>query len=128
MPDFDKLFSTTSERPVKYNDRLLMRSDQFPVSNGDILLASIEKTNSDYRQGFSIDVTGYCEMEGKTYKVGKGVRMLFWEDSAPKLIKLKVFTKKGYVRIENIWERTNTYLIGSPTGEPINKESKSVEY
>jgi hypothetical protein len=128
MPDFDKLFATIKERPINYNGKFLIRSDQSLVSDGDILIASIEETNSDRLQGFSIDITGYCEMDGKTYKSGKGVRMLFWENSMPKQIKLKVFTKKNFVRIENIWEQTNSYLMEAPSGEIIKKESKSVEY
>lgn len=128
MPNFDQLFASTKDRSIKYKDLTLIQSDHFPVSNGDILFATIEQTNSEWRQGFSIGITGHCEFEGKTFKRGKGVRMLFWQDTAPKQIKLKIFTKKEYVRIENIWEQTNYYLVGTPDGETLNKESKSVEY
>ncbi len=128
MLDFDELFSSNKERPLKYKDKLLIRSDQFPVNNGDFLIASIEKTNSTYRQGFSIDITGHCEMEGKVLKKNKGIRMLFWEDTAPKQIKLKIFTKKSFVRLDNIWEENNSYLMRTPSGETITKKSQSVEY
>lgn len=122
MPDFDQIFATTKERPVRYKDLAIIRSDQFPVNNGDTLIASIEKANSDPRQGFSIDISGHCELDGKIFKQGKGVRMLFWADTAPKQIRLKVFTKRGFVRIDNIWEQTNHYLANGP------QSSKSVEY
>lgn len=127
MPDFDALFSSTSKRPIKYKDKSIIRSDKYQVNDGDIIIASIEKTNSKYRQGFAIDITGHCEYDGTVYRQGKGVRMLFWEDTTPKQIKLKVFTKKGYIRIENIWEQTNKYLVGT-SANPIEQESKSVEY
>ncbi|MGE5196787.1 MAG: hypothetical protein ACM3JI_05600 [Anaerolineae bacterium] len=128
MPDFDKIFSETKERPVIYKGMKLLRADKFPVANGDILIASIEATDSDHRQGLCIDITGHCEYEGKVFKHGKGIRMLFWEDTAPKEIKLKIFTKKDFVWIENIWENTNSYLVTDASGKSITKESKSVEY
>lgn len=105
MPDFSELFEKANWLSVDYNGKIVTRLDEFPVSDGDILVASIEKTNSDCRQGFCIDITGYCEMDGKVFKQGKGIRMLFWGDTAPKQIKLKMFTKKNFVWIENIWEQ-----------------------
>jgi len=128
MPNFDKLFIESKGQPIIYNDKKLVRADKFPISNGDILIASIEHSNSDCRQGFCIDITGHCEMDGKVFKQGKGIRLLFWGDTAPKQIKLKVFTKKDFVWVENIWENSNSYLIGTPAGESITKESKSVDY
>lgn len=127
MPDFTDLFIQSKGQPITYKGKTLVLSDKFPVQNGDVLIASIEKTNSDRRQGFCIDITGSCEMDGKVFEKGKGVRMLFWEDTAPKQIKLKVFTSQGWVRIENIWEQTNCYLVSDPSGESVEKSSKSVE-
>lgn len=128
MPNFDDLFIESKGQPVTYKGDTLVRADKFPVSNGDILVISIEESNSDWRQGLCIDITGYCEYGEKVYKIGKGVRMIFWEDTAPKQIRLKIFTKKDFVWVENLWEQTNSYLVGAPAGEPITKESKSVEY
>ena len=104
MPDFSELFEKANWQPITYKGETVVRIDKFPIKDGDILIASIEKTNSDCRQGFYIDITGYCEMNGKTHKTGKGVMMLFWEDTAPKQIQLKIFTKKDFVWVQNIWE------------------------
>ena len=104
MTDFGQLFIESKGKPIVYKENTLTLADRFPVSDGDILIASIEKTKSDYRQGISIDITGYCEYEDKVFKQGKGIRMLFWEDTAPQKIKLKIFAKKDFVWVKNIWE------------------------
>ncbi len=128
MPSFDKLFMETKELHINYNSNVLYRADKFPVSNVDILIVSIESSNSDCRQGLCIDITGHCEIDGEICKKGKGIRMLFWDDTAPKRIELKIFTKKDFVWVENIWENTNSYLVSTPDGQPLQKESKAVDY
>ena len=62
------------------------------------------------------------ELDEKIFKHGKGMRMLFWADTSAKHIRLKVFTKKGFVRIDNVWEQTNYYSANGTLS------SKSVEY
>lgn len=123
MPDFSVLFIKSKGQPITYKENRIVLADKFPVMNGDTLIASIEKTNAEKRQGFFIDITGYCELDGEIIKEKKGVKMLFWEDTMPKQVKLKVFTKQDYVWVENIWERTSQYLAYG-----IQKESKSTDY
>lgn len=106
MPSFDKLFIESKGQPIIYNGNTLVLADKFPVSDGDILIASIEKADSDRRQGLSIDITGHCEIDGRVFKQGKGVMMLFWADTADNPTKVKVFTKKDFVWVKNIWEST----------------------
>lgn len=127
MPDFSKLFIESKGQPVEYNGKTVVMSDKFPVKEGDTLIVRIEKSNSDCRQGVSIDVTGHCEMNGKIFKEGKGVNMLFWSDTAPDPITLKVFTQRGFVWVENIWENVNSYVVSGPDGKEVKKQSTSVE-
>ncbi len=129
MPNFDPLFAATKARPVLYNGISLLRGDKFPVKNGDILLASIEEAdNSRKLQGFFIDITGYCEMDGETIRQGKGIKLLFWQDTMPNQVKIKVFTKQNFVWIQNIWENINRYTLRSLTGEIIQKETPGTDY
>ncbi len=109
MSSYENLFIQAKSGVVEHNGMKLYLIDKFPVENGDILLCSIEKTSSNRRQGFCIDITGHCEMNGEIFKQGKGIRMLFWEDTTPKQFKLKIFTKKEFVWIQNIceWEVPN---------------------
>lgn len=123
MPSFENLFAESKNQPIIYKGIPLVRTDKFPVKNGDTLIASIEKTNANRRQGFIIDITGYCEMDGEICKKGKGVRMAFWEDTMPKKVQLKVFTKQDFVWIENIWEEETSYLAYG-----VEKRSKLINY
>ncbi|MBX9743814.1 MAG: hypothetical protein K2X08_01235 [Chlamydiales bacterium] len=130
MPCFNDLFFESKGQPVPYEHKTLILADKFTVSNGDKLKISIEKTNSKYVQGLSIDITGSCELQGKIWEVGKGVKMIFWEDSTvldPKNIQLTVFTKTGFVWVQNIWEKISSYQLGTPSGETITKETKSID-
>lgn len=110
MANFQKLFENTDEPTILYHGKVLHWADKFPVSNGDTLVICIESTNSNRPQGLSIDIEGTCEILGKLLKKGKNVKPLFWEDSEildPKNIVINVFTKKGYVWVQNIWESSN---------------------
>ena len=110
MPSFDALFIQSKGQPITYDGKILQLADKFPVSNGDKLRISIEKTNSKYVQGLTVDIAGSCEVQGKVWKKGKGVKMVFWEDSTmldPQNIEITVFTNTGFVWIQNIWESIN---------------------
>ncbi len=107
MTSFETFFRNSKGKPIEYKGKVLVLADKFPIANGDKLIISIESTNSKYRQGFSIDVTGKCEYMGNMYEKGKGINMLFWENTLPKQAELTVFTKEGFVWIVNFWEETN---------------------
>ena len=128
MPDFSELFKESKMQPIEYKGQKVISIDKFPVKNGDELIVSIERTNSDCRQGFCIDITGHCEIDGQVFKQGKGIRMLLWQDTTSKPVKLKIFTKKDFVWVQNIWEKTSSYQLATPSGETITKESKAVDY
>lgn len=128
MPNFEPLFVESKGQPIIYKGTTLVGVDWFPVKNEDILIASIEKTNASNRQGFSIDIIGSCEMNSEFIKKGKGIKLLFWEDTIPKQVEIKVFTKEDFVVIENIWETEARFIVASPTGEPIIKTSPSTHY
>ena len=93
--------------PVVYKNHKLIRIDKFQVNNGDKIILSIDSSNSETLQGVSIDITGYCVMGNDQFKKGKGVNMIFWEQADaynPKHIELTVYTKTGFVWVQNIWE------------------------
>ncbi len=109
MINFKKLFEKSNVIPyaINYKGHHLFIADKFSISNKDTLVISIESTNSNFVQGVSIGIHGYCKILGKTERKGKYVNMIFWEDSEvldPKNIEIQVFTKKPYVFIRNIWE------------------------
>ncbi len=130
MTCFDSLFKEAKGEPIDYQGKKLVRIDRFAVENGDELICSIEKAHNKTGclQGFCIDVTGYAEMDGKVLKKGKGVRLLFWSDSTPKQIRLKVITKTGSVVVYNTCEVDSSCLVTDPSGAPLEKHMKTLNY
>lgn len=127
MTDFSKLFIKSKGHPIEYKGKTVVLFDKFPVKDGDTLIIKIEKSTSDCRQGLSIDITGHCELNGKTIKEGKGVNMLFWSDTAPDPVILQIFTKQNFVWVENIWEKVNSYSVTDSEGNLIKKQFTSIE-
>lgn len=119
MPSFQSFFMKTQGQPIEFEGKTLYLADKFPIKNGEKIIISIESTNSEYAQGLSIGIEGYCEMYGQVNKnKGKIIKMIFWEDSVVldiKNIEMKIFTQRGFVWIKNIWERYS--LTGAPYKE-----------
>ncbi len=128
MPDFNKSFRESKGQPIFYNGAMLARADKFPVKNRDILLITIESAKNECREGLCIDITGYCELNEQEHMRGKGIRMLFWSDTSPRLTRLIVFTKQDFVWVENIWEQINSYIVGTKDGVPVTRQTPSVVY
>lgn len=129
MPELEYLFIEAKGRPVQYQGVEIKRIDRFPVKNGDTLICSIEEAvqKPEYLEGFCVDITGYCELDGEICKQGKGIRMIFWNGHTPQEFKLKIFTKLGHVIIYNICEIDTSYITNDETGNPITKYSKRLD-
>lgn len=125
MPNFDKLFVEAKKNPVIFKEKFLVRSDFLPFSDGDHFLITFERTNSEWVQGIALYVFGSIEIESinKTFED----RTVFWENTAPKKIPIKVWQdntkrkqpirlpKKGLLGIKNIWD-PGTGVISSWVG------------
>ena len=103
MPNFDEYFSKTSEKSIIYNGKTIFRVDYFPISNGDRLLITFEKTNSEWKQGILIQLEGIIELVDVQKKIKKGT--VFWEDTAPKQIEVVVHPEKSSqsLIVRNTW-------------------------
>ena len=127
MPSFESLFREAKGGCIVYNGHNLIRSDKFPVADGDVLVICIESTNSPRSQGVSVCIHGSCEIMGEVHKKGKIIIPLFWEDSEvidPRHIEIKIFTKNGSVLIQNICEVEYSYLTTDNLGTPIEVRTK----
>jgi len=142
VANFKKLFDDSEKAPSEglYKGQRVFCSDKFPVSNRDTLIFSIEKTKSNYPQGFSLGVPdGYIKVNGKPNSGRrKYTNNLFWEDSEildVSCIEVQVFTKNDHIFIKNIWEekiyeeeattvyedmRMETYMRKYPEGKPVS--------
>ena len=128
MQDFGKLFMETKEDFIIYEGKKLFVADKFPIKNGDVLKVNIESTRSDCRQGATIDITRWCEINGEVIKKGKGLRIQFWEDTFEKNMKLKVYTKQDYVYVYNMYEVKYSYLVADEFGNLVNKEKTRLDW
>lgn len=115
MPNFDSIFSSSTERPIQYKDKQLFRADYIPFKDGDELQIIFEKTNSEWTQGIGLAVFGYFEINGNRYKE----RIFLWENTSPKEINIKIYEEnskrkqpkslpiKGLIAVKNIWNPGN---------------------
>ncbi len=135
MTAFDIQFSRSKGPTIKYEEKILHWSHKFPIKNGDKLKISIEKTNSNYIQGLTLDIQGSCEINGKLWQKRKGIKMVFWEDAKlldPRNIELTIFCKRGlfkrdFIYIQNVWETEYSYLIGDNYGNPVEMKKKMMD-
>jgi len=111
MPNFDDMFSQ-SEQAIEYKGNVIIRFDDIPYKDGDSFLIEFESTNSEWKQGISLDVFGSFEIKGKTYPQ----QIVLWQDTSPKefLFTLheekslkkgpKRLPSKGLLGIKNVWD------------------------
>lgn len=137
MVNFKELFKKIEgeEYPQKrnYKGKTIFLADKFPVMNKEKLIFSIEKTNSDYPQGFAIGVNdGYIKINGKACsKKRKYINVLFWEDSEVldiKNIEIQVITASDHIFIQNIWEKIiyeQTVIDGT---KPALESQKTIRF
>ncbi len=107
MPDFSEMFIKNKGKPITYKGNVLYMVDRFPIKNDSKIVICIESTNSKWLQGLSIDISGSCEVNGIKKEAGKGVNVLLWENSNlinPKHIEMRIFTKKDFISIKNVWD------------------------
>ncbi|MCH9632617.1 MAG: hypothetical protein S4CHLAM6_09550 [Chlamydiae bacterium] len=103
MPNFKKLYEKSQTVPSStiYFDKKIWSLDRFLVSNEDILIINIEKTNSQFRQGFCIGVEGVIKFLDKKYSKGKSIDFFLWERKEP--YEVQIFTESLYIYVQNAW-------------------------
>ena len=104
MTDFDVFFNAEVDNyqyykdnkilpgePIRYKGILLLRYEKLRFQDGDEIEINIESTNSDWKQGISLDLFGYFEFhDGNRHKDGT----ILWEDTCPKNVVLKLWSEK----------------------------------
>lgn len=102
MPDFSKLFINSKGSPIEYKGKKLCMFDDFPVSSGDKVLLTIEKTNSEWKQGCGLSYKGSFEAQGQTFYN----KISFWDGESPPQVLITVFPKKGSkaILVKNLWD------------------------
>ncbi len=111
MPNFNEMFAKTKGAPLMYKGNTLVMYDKIPFMDGDKILITFENTNSEWKQGVSLSLFGYFNVNGEDYKDG----ILLWEDTSPqqqiiilksenrKRYRSKRLPPKGILVVKNIW-------------------------
>ncbi|MGA2179193.1 MAG: hypothetical protein ABSH15_06385 [Verrucomicrobiota bacterium] len=112
MQSFEQLFRKSNGLPVEYNGQIICLSNPLPISNGQQIRVVFESVNSDWRQGVYITTDGSFEVNGQTMKKA----VVLWKDTAPKEVLLRVQTKKGEIRVKNVWDIGNGVMDSGHNG------------
>ncbi len=112
MPNFTESFIRSKGLAIEYKGLNLVMGDYLSFTDGDHLLITFEKTNSEWRQGIGLRVFGFFEINGNPFPD----RVILWEDTSPKtqIITIhqdqtkrkqpKRLPQKGLLGIKNIWD------------------------
>ncbi len=87
-----------------YNGKEIRMMDEIPVLNRDAFAITIEKCNSEWKQGISLVVNGIFQINKQRIKRG----ILLWQDTAPRTSQFKLsLNKPGKLIIKNVWDTGN---------------------
>jgi hypothetical protein len=74
--------------------------DFFPFSRGEHIRVTIEQTNSEWRQGVSLDAYGKVVVANQTINGP----IVLWEDTAPAETDIMVSDAPGVLEVKNVWD------------------------
>ena len=101
MPNFEELFLKSKGKPVEYNGKEVRMMDEFPAKDGDALILSMEKFNSEWKQGIHLETKGFFLVNNQKIKN----TIVLWQDSAPKTVEFELSLKKqGSIIVKNVWD------------------------
>ena len=126
MISFQDLFEKSDQHWIYYNNRQLFWADKFLVASNATLRVTIEETNSDYRQGISIDIVGQYTINEQTVTNETGSKLLFWEDDFTKPFEIQIKPTTGFVWVQNIWEIVD-YQGNCTTNSGVNGAAMIIE-
>jgi len=105
IEDLDDLFLESKGKPIKYNGKILLAVDRLAVEKGDVFEVVLEKFNSEWEQGITLNLKGSIIMNNRESTQGS----IIWQHTAPKKISFEVQPKKkkDLLSLYNVWDRTN---------------------
>lgn len=106
--EFEQFFVKSAGQPVQHKGESLYLYDELDVVDNHSVVLSIESTNSKWKQGviilfpqeisFRIDGTNHI-----------GEKTIFWENTAPKGVKISWSDKISFIKVYNTWEVNGQY-------------------
>ena len=114
MPSFGELFTASKGKPIKYKGQDLSLVDILSVEQGERIRVVFESFGSDWRQGVMLRAPGPIEVAGESINGP----VVLWQDTAPREVDL-VVSKKGELRVKNVWDRGNGVVDSGHNGAAI---------
>ena len=98
---FQDEFMKTKGKPIEYNDKKIFMIDNFVLPEKTCNLRfNIVSTNSEWKQGFELNLKGSIKVNNQTIKNGTRI----WAHTAPKTNDVEVTSKDMNIIITNIWD------------------------
>lgn len=70
MQSFQEMFEKSKGRPISYNGKTLVMSDDFPINGTNKFRLVFEKCNGKWRQGVALHFEGKIKVNGQLIKQG----------------------------------------------------------
>ena len=102
--NFDELFNSTPTRPIKYNERELVRMEKFNLLNNltKCVIHFIE-VNSLWRQGVILKTKGDFLVNNLNYPN----QIVLWKDTSPADVDFIIKSRNKELIIFNVWDVGN---------------------
>lgn len=119
---FEDFFNKSQGKPFIYKGREVKMSDKITLIASNVLL-QIEfiSTDSDWRQGIVLQTKGEFEVNGQKLLN----KIVLWEHTAPKQVKLAVKSKDKILFIYNVWDTGDGTMHYGHNGGAMYIEEKS---
>jgi hypothetical protein len=100
--EFQKLFTESKGQPIEYKGKIIKMMDKLELINSSLSLClEFISTSSQLKQGVIIQAKGQFEINGQIAPN----KIILWEETAPKLVTMKIITKDNKLIIYNAWKK-----------------------
>ncbi len=101
MPCFQSMFEESNAKSIRYKGKTLVQLDTIPIQADSDFLLSLERVDSQWRQGVKLSVEGSIIFDGEEFKKKD---LVLWESGVPSEIMFTVKPKKGGLKVWNVWK------------------------
>lgn len=98
---FQELFMLSKGQPIEYKGKIVKMIDKLDLINSDVpLYLEFISTDSKWKQGIILQTKGKFELNGQIAPN----KIVLWEDTAPKMVQIKIKSKDKVLIIYNVWK------------------------
>lgn len=98
---FQELFMLSNGQPIEYKGKIVKMIDKLELINSHVpLCVEFISTESRWKQGIVIQTKGKFELNDQIAPN----KIVLWEDTAPKLVQIKIISSDKILIIYNVWK------------------------